>query len=152
LVSNTSSKRPPNELFAQFLSRTNLIYYDWELTGERVEAWLHVGQLFRLIFNRAQLPSQSASMAWLKVAGPRLGNCVSSVTMIGRNHLSFVRKSSIGLTAVELHVLADWFESPAFPRGLHTLLAQRATWSPRNKKTAANSPSFTEPAHSEPSK
>ena len=152
LVLNTSSNRPPNELFAQFLSRTNLIYYDWELTGERVEAWLHVGQLFRLIFNRAQLPAHSASMAWLKVAEPRLGNCVSSVTMTGRDHLSFARTSSIGLTALELHVLADWFESPEFPRGLHTLLAPSPNWSPRNKKTPANSPSFTKPAHSEPSR
>jgi len=152
LVQSAGSNRPPQELFAQFLSRTNLIYYDWELTGERVVAWLHVGQLFRLIWNRAQLPSQSASMAWLTVAGPRLGNCVSSVTLTGRDHLSFVRMSSIGLTAVEVHVLADWFESPEFPRGLHTLLAQNPTWSPRNKKTAAKSPSFSEPARAEPSK
>ena len=45
------------------------------------------------------------------------------VTETAPDQLSFTRRSSIGFTAVELNLLADWLESPQFPVGLHTLLA-----------------------------
>ena len=62
-------------------------------------------------------------MEWLKALSSKLGNCGTEVTAMDPTHLSLVRKSGLGLTAAELHVLADWLESPAFPSGLHTLLA-----------------------------
>jgi len=37
--------------------------------------------------------------------------------------LTFARKSTLGFTALELHLLADWLESPRFPHGLHTFPA-----------------------------
>jgi hypothetical protein len=62
-------------------------------------------------------------MAWLTAAAPKLGNCVTAVTKTGPGQLSFLRQSGAGLTALELHLLADWLESPQFPCGLHTFLA-----------------------------
>ena len=56
-------------------------------------------------------------MAWLKAVAPKLGNCATAVTQTGPDQLSFVRRSTVGFTAVELHALADWLESPQFPRG-----------------------------------
>ena len=46
---------PPAELLPQILGRTNLVGYDWELTGPRIESWVFTGQLFRLIFNQARI-------------------------------------------------------------------------------------------------
>ncbi|MEK7706991.1 MAG: hypothetical protein AAB380_03235 [Verrucomicrobiota bacterium] len=114
---------PPAELLHQILGRTNLVAYDWELTGMRIESWIYMGQTFRLVFNKAQLPAESAGMTWLKAIAPRLGNCATAVTRTGAEHLSLARNSSVGFTAVELHALADWLESPQFPRGSHTALA-----------------------------
>jgi hypothetical protein len=62
-------------------------------------------------------------MAWHKSAGLKLGNSITMTTKTGPAQISFVRSSSIGLTAVELNLLADWLESPRFPVGLHSFLA-----------------------------
>jgi hypothetical protein len=35
-----------------------------------------------------------------------------------------VRRSSLGVTSDELDWLADWLESPQFPRGLNTFLGE----------------------------
>lgn len=112
-----------DELFQELSAGTNLVAFDWELTGPRVESCLYVGQALRVAFRRPQLPLQSTAAAWLYAIKPRLGNCTTAIHRTGTNQLSFDRKSSIGLTGAELNLLADWLESPQFPRGLYTLLA-----------------------------
>ncbi len=105
------------------LNRTNLVYHDWEMTGARTEQWIYMGQFARLVSHKAQLPPQSASLLWLEAIPPKLGASVTDITQTGPNQLSFTRKSTIGLTGIELNLLADWLESPQFPYGLHTFLA-----------------------------
>ena len=112
----------PAELLGQ-LNRTNLVAYEWELTETRAEQWIFNGQFLRMTMRKAQLPAKSAAIAWFRNAAPKLGNCVSLITQTGPDELSFTRRSTMGLTGVELHLLADWLESPQFPCGLHTLLA-----------------------------
>ena len=102
------------------MARSNLVYFDGELTGERIEGWLRLGQLFRLLAWKTHLPPNSPSMAWLTNAAPRLGDCVTVVTRTGPAQLTLARKSTVGFTALELHLLADWLESPLFPHGLNT--------------------------------
>jgi hypothetical protein len=115
------NRSSPPELLAQFLPRTNLVYYDWELTEARLDAWIYLGQTLRLTALWAQLPRDGAAQKWLSAIAPKLGNCVSAAELIGDRRLSFNRTAGVGFTALELHVLADWLESPDFPRGLHSL-------------------------------
>lgn len=117
-----SSKPAPPELLEGVIGRTNLVYYDWEITQSRLDAWIYLGQVLRLVSQKAQLPKTSASMAWFTATGSKLGNSGTIVTRSGSQQLSFVRKSSAGFTGLELHLLADWLESPEFPMGFHTLL------------------------------
>ena len=113
----------PADLLPELLGRTNLVCYDWEITGLRCEQWLYMGQYFRFVSKMPQLPFESASLAWLKAIEPKLGNSLTEITRTGSSQLSLVRQSGIGLTGIELHLLADWLESPRFPIGLNTLLA-----------------------------
>jgi hypothetical protein len=108
-----SSKAPPapEGLLAQVEGHTNLVYYDWELTGRRLQEW---GMLSKMIANRA-LPQNShanddaaVENEWLGGLGQLAGNTVSEMTHVAPNELSFVRKGPLGLTAVELVLLADW--------------------------------------------
>lgn len=115
---------PPQELLAQFLPRTNLVYYDWELTESRVDAWTYLGQTLRLAARWAQLPRDGAAQKWLRAMSPKLGNCVTVAELSGDRSLSVTRTATVGFTALELHLLADWLESPDFPRGLHSLNSQ----------------------------
>jgi len=114
-------KRPlPPELVAQLVAQTNLVYYDWEITEPRIEQLTYVVQLLRLIASRAQIESDSAGMKWFQALAPKLGNSGTAITQTGPARLSFSRTSGSGLTAFELHLVADWLESPNFPFGLHT--------------------------------
>jgi len=113
---------PPPGLVDYIFGHTNLIYYDREITGVRIEQWIPLGQAIRFVSGAAQLPGDSASFAWLTAMIRQLGTCDTEITQITPNRLSFVRRSGIGFSAFELHLLADWLESPDFPRGTYSLL------------------------------
>ena len=117
-----SSRLPlPPDLLKEITGRTNLVYYDWELTGPRIESLLYIGQFFRFVSHKAQLPP-SATLTWLNNATTNLANCVTEIAQTKPEQLSLVRQSSCGFSALELHALGDWLESPQFPQGLYTLL------------------------------
>jgi len=128
----TNSLAPP-ALFHEVTRRTNLLAYDWELTGPRLNAWVFTGELLRLYTFRNRLPPECASIKWFKAAAPKLGNCATAVTRTAPDELSFVRRSSIGFTSVELHLLADWLESPQFPRGFYSQAAHRPVLPAKNR-------------------
>lgn len=118
------SNRPmPVELLYSVQSRTNLVAYDWEITAPRFDGWTGIGQSLRISLGRGRMPADSAGITWLRAIKPRLGNSTTGLLMTGPDELLMVRNSTVGLTAVELHLLADWLESPHFPKGLHTLYA-----------------------------
>jgi hypothetical protein len=125
LAGADSPTNPPIHatLLQNWPTGTNLLYHDWENTGERIEPWLFVSQLSRSILHHAQLPMSAAGINWLGFVKPRLGESVTEITQTGPSQLSCERKSTIGLTAPELHLLVDWLESPQFPLSLYTLSA-----------------------------
>jgi hypothetical protein len=120
---HTNRSMPP-QLIEALLNKTNLVAYDWEFTGPRLEQWLYFGQFFRWALYLGQIPPKSASFAWLTSMTPLLGNSATFVTKTGPKQLVVGRKSEIGFTSVELDLIADWLESPHFPRGLHTFLGK----------------------------
>jgi hypothetical protein len=111
----------PAALFRQVAGSTNAVYYDWEITASRIESWIEIGQLFRVVFHRPQLAFTSPGSLWLKNAGPLLGNTVTVINQNPEGDFHFARSGTLGFNSVELHVLIDWLESPNFPRGFHTL-------------------------------
>jgi len=106
---------PPAELFAQVTGRNNLVYYDWELSQERLPHARYTLQLLDIINGRQISPHASASQQWLTNLPPCLGNTITEVTLSSPNELSFARKSDLGFTGFELAWLARWFDSPGFP-------------------------------------
>jgi hypothetical protein len=105
----------PDELFAQVRGRTNLIYYDWEITEHRLT---HGRQFFQLasILDGRPLPStNTVSQRWLSAIGPKLGNTATEITQTGPQELALVRRSPVGFTGFELAAFSIWLESPGFP-------------------------------------
>ena len=111
IVSNTA----PAELFAQVLGRTNLVYYDWELTGQRVLHSRHTFQLLDIINGRRIQSTNFATQQWIVELAPLLGNSVTEATLSGPKELSVVRKSDVGFTGYEIALLGRWIDSPRFP-------------------------------------
>lgn len=101
-----------------------LVYYQAEQTGARADAGFFILQLFRVVFQKPQLPPAAPATVWLKHIEPDLGPGTTVVTRTGPREITLNRRSTLGLSALELHLLADWLESPSFPHGLHTFTAQ----------------------------
>ncbi len=106
---------PPAVLFQQIAGRTNLVYYDWEITGEHAWAWRNVVNIFRHIFEKPRLAPETASIVWINSISNRLVNTVTEITQSDTKRFTLVRKGPIGLTGIELIALAHWLESPDFP-------------------------------------
>ena len=113
----------PVDIFRAVLDTPNVVYYSAEQTGPRVEDDFFITQLFRVVFHRSQLPPKAAGTLWLKNLELLLGPSTTVVTQKSPDQLAFGRVSTLGFTAFELHLLADWLESPQFPCGLHTFRA-----------------------------
>lgn len=113
---NTAPQPVPPGLIQDILRRTNLVYYNWEVTGPRLQPALQVYQLARQLTHAPDLPLNSASLACLGALIPRLGTSATIVSRTGSAELSLVRRSTVGLTSTELLLLAGWLESPNFPR------------------------------------
>ena len=111
---------PPADLLNRFIEHKDIVYYDWEITGARLEHWIFLGQSARVAFKRAQLPAETDSFKFLKAVAPKLGNTITEVVQTAPTAFSWVRKSHLGFTGLELHLLADWVESPSFPLGFHS--------------------------------
>jgi hypothetical protein len=109
------SNSAPAELLAQVIGRTNLVYYDWELTQERVMHALPLFQLYDIVNRRRPPTTNVVSQRWLREIVPYLGNSVTEVTLTSPRELSLVRKSDVGLTGFELVMLSRWLDSPGFP-------------------------------------
>ena len=112
---NSAAAPPPTGMIEDVLRRTNLVYYDWEITGPRLKPDLQLAQTARQIMRRPQLPLDSASLNWLAMLISRLGTSATIINRTGPAELTFYRRSTLGLTAPELHLLAGWLESPGFP-------------------------------------
>jgi hypothetical protein len=112
-----------NQFYEETFQSKDLVYYGWEKTGQRIEHWLFIGQFIRFVSGKAQLPFESPSVLWLKALESRAGESETWIHLTRPEQLRLTRSSSLGATAIELHLLADWLESPEFPRGLHTRLS-----------------------------
>jgi len=112
---NGPKTRPlPPEPFMR-LAQSNLVYYHWEITAERLKLLPQLSQLALMVTRHRQLDAQSVAGKWLNRVGPTLGNTVTEVTQTAPNELTFMRQAPGGLTAVELVALANWLEAPNFP-------------------------------------
>jgi hypothetical protein len=124
----TNAAPAPAGMIQYLLHHTNFLYYDWEVTGPRLQPFLTLGQTARTVSRRPQMSQDSASLNWLAGLIPRLDSATTLIDRTGPAELTFYRRSTLGLTALELHLLADWLESPQFPGSLHS-----STASPDNR-------------------
>ncbi len=105
----------PEDLFAQIRGRTNLLYYDWEITEHRLNHGKQFYQLASLI-NRLRTPAtNTASKRWLSEIGSKLGNTATEITQTSAQELVLVRRSHVGFTGFELATLSLWLDTPGFP-------------------------------------
>ncbi len=123
----------PHELAQHIQDGTNLVYFDWEITGRRISDWRYADDVYHIIFDGDHAPRlrpDNLSLQWVANVSTNLSFSVTELRRLDARQLSFARKSSIGLTAFELDVLLDWLDSPEFPRGLEKVFIPDLTTHP----------------------
>ena len=118
-----STNPPPAELLSQVVNRTNLLYYGWEITQERLDHWRAMSQLYSLLTTQTGRVSRSPATTpprlvmdpWLMAVAPKLGNTITEITVTAPNELTLTRKSDLGGNGLEIVLLARWLENPGFP-------------------------------------
>lgn len=111
-----SKHKAPPELF-EFTSRTNLAYYDWEITETRVKSWNRIVQSALIGFFREVPTTNAPTQALIEAlsATNRLGNAITEITVTGPSELTLMRQSHIGLTGLEIVQALRWVDSAHFP-------------------------------------
>ena len=120
---STSGRSVPPQLFAQLNAQPKLVCYDWEITNAKLHHWIYLSQTARLAFALAQMTPREPAFAFLPDVSPSLANSATQLTEESPSTFAFIRNSQLGFTGVELHLLAEWVDSPAFPASMHSLLA-----------------------------
>jgi hypothetical protein len=106
---------PPAELFAQLGNRRDLVYYDWEITQDRIIYASQFYQLLDLAQDREPYSPAAPPQKWLAAAHAMLGNSVTELRQVSPKELALDRKSHAGFTGIELVTLVQWFNSAGFP-------------------------------------
>lgn len=108
---NRNTNALPAELLSQ-LRQPNLVYYDWEITQNRLMQWRGMGDLFEIMLHLPRISQNKECTEWMDAAGKELGNTGTEVTQVAPGRLSVVRNSPAGLTACEIYLLLDWLNDP----------------------------------------
>ena len=144
----TPGKAPaPKALWAQLEDRTNLVYYDWEVTGPRVLHLLTVTEVLPILQMldigpggpsvAGASPAKPGANAladpvvqsrldvqkqWLIGLVPLLAKTVTEVTKTGPGELTVVRDSPFVFSSLELVLLSHWLsDTPAGPLDMSLL-------------------------------
>lgn len=107
----------PTNMLSVINDTPDLVYYDEEDTSSRMREVSFLSQLFHIIFNLQPWPDQSVAIGCLNALTSLMGKSVTVATTTDRQ-ISLTRSSTMGLDACEIYLLADWLESPQFPRGV----------------------------------
>ncbi len=110
----TRRQAPPPELLEQLAADPKLVYYDWEITGERIKFWRNCFILYSIVGLGNPVPER-AFHKFLGTIAPKLDNTVTEVAMSGPAQLTLTRKSPLGFSAPELLFFARWLDSTGFP-------------------------------------
>ena len=106
----------PEELWKQIAGRPDLVYYDWESTGPRLQQWRLLNPLLLHPSREGSDETVEAMVAkenWLNGIGSPKGNAVTIMTRTSPNELSLVRTAPLGLTGIEWIWLSDWITRAA---------------------------------------
>ena len=109
-VVGQSDKPAPAELLQQ-LNKKDLVYYDWEITGERLRQFIPIWQIYHMAGQKFRPVNTSASGKFLQALKQNVGNTVTAGTLENGKRIKFVRQSHLGFNALELVAFAHLFDS-----------------------------------------
>jgi hypothetical protein len=111
----TNSPPLPTELMKIISSEPKLVYYNWEITGERIPQWESLLEVYLITSGLIQAPQDAPGIQWLQQTRTNLLNCQTEITLTAPHELTLLRSSQTGFTGLELTALQYWVDAPGFP-------------------------------------
>jgi hypothetical protein len=113
---------PANEPFPwgaldQVISPDAVVYYDWEMNGDRFSQLRELSQLYFMSVERSLPRFDTPAQSWLMAIKSKLGACRTIGTLTAPNEITLTRNAPIGFTGFELTCLVLWVDGPEFPIG-----------------------------------
>jgi len=105
---------PPAQLFAQ-IDKPSLVYYGWEITGEKLLQYHRLGNFFAFLFGKKQMTQETPGYQWVEAVRGLLGNGVTEIKASSDHEWKLLRKSHLGLSGLEWTLAAFWISSDRFP-------------------------------------
>jgi hypothetical protein len=102
-----STNPPPAQLIKE-LSRTNLLYYDWEATGESAIHWNAFWQMYEMAFQH--MPENNPGGRWVVAASSLVQTTATEALVTGPNELTIKRRGPGGLSGFEMASLGSWID------------------------------------------
>jgi len=128
------NKPIPADLLQQFLGRTNLVYYDWEGTGQRLMQWQLQSGMLPILARQPMPPAAPVATNnppavprtrsplqieenWLTGLTPMLldRETITEITRTAPTELTVARKSPFAFSSVELVLLSHWLSDTGSP-------------------------------------
>jgi len=133
-MANFAKEGMPAELARELTSRTNLVYYDWELGFGRLPQYHPINQAIAIATDKPLPTLDAPASKWLQAAQTNLQNSVTEVTKTAPRELTLVRRSDVGMSALELFEFVQWIAGPpvAGKRGAGKFAVPALPPSPKN--------------------
>ena len=109
MIPLVKTTNPPSPEMLSQMNRPDMLVYDFEFTSDSIRQWNAALQLPDLLEGRSVVTTTPA-VRWLLAAGPLIGECVTTVTRKDASHALIRRKSPVGLSGLELALLAKWLD------------------------------------------
>jgi hypothetical protein len=104
----------PDALWKAIAGRTNLVYYDWESTGSRLQEWRLLGSILAsgsAVSSDDVFTAKVTEDKWLGDLRDVAGRTVTEITRVAPDELSVVRDAPVGLTGIEIFMLSNWLSA-----------------------------------------
>ena len=106
---------PPAALLGQFVNRTNLLFYEWEMVGPRIPQYNILWQVANMAAGHPDFTPGSTARQWMSTIGTNLTESGTEIVLESPRVLSFKHTSPLGLNALGLVALSRWLDNPLFP-------------------------------------
>lgn len=95
------------------IQKTNLVYYDWEVTPTTTGHWNALTQVYGMAHNK--LPRARPGGNWLTTSTTGTFTSLTEGIVTGPHEITFHRSSPIGITSPEMAFLATWLDWESLP-------------------------------------
>ncbi|HEX3716539.1 MAG TPA: hypothetical protein VH595_01110 [Verrucomicrobiae bacterium] len=105
------ARQAPDHLWGELMEHSNLVYYDWEMTGPRLQQWR---LLSGILWHNSPATATGTEEGLLMKSklfgdfGKEIGKTVTEITLSTPNQVSIVRRGPLGFTGLEMVLIVDW--------------------------------------------